>query len=50
MQPMGPPALDPFIDDAALADLPHAIERYVAARGSAAPVSSTMGGAPAESR
>ena len=39
-QPMGPPALDPFIDDAALADLPGAIERYIAARGSAPPASS----------
>lgn len=40
-QPMGPPAMDAFIDDAALADLPHAIERYLAARGPAAPATST---------
>ena len=32
-QPMGPPALDAFIDDAALADLPGAIRRYLAAHG-----------------
>jgi hypothetical protein len=29
-QPMGPPALDAFIDDAALADLPAVVARYVA--------------------
>lgn len=44
MQPMGPPALDPFIDDAALANLPHAIERYVGARGSVAPSHQAHGG------
>jgi hypothetical protein len=30
-QPMGPPELDAFVDDAALHDLPAAVARYVAA-------------------
>ncbi len=46
-QPMGPPALDAYIDDAALGDLPRAIERYVAARGPVVPASSTATGSTA---
>jgi hypothetical protein len=35
VQPLGPPALDPFVDSRALDDLPAALGRYIAARDAA---------------